>query len=84
MRIETIGAATLYLGDCRESVACRACDWVWKPSGTHTTEPCPKCGKVRDVRKRKHAPRNVEALAKMRAAVAPCAMAYSHSSKGTL
>lgn len=62
-----IGNATLYLGDCRESVACRACDWVWKPAGTRTTEPCPKCGKVRDVRKRKYAPRNVDALKAWRA-----------------
>lgn len=60
-RTEVIGDAVLYLGDCRAQVkdaaACKACDWVWRPSGKTTRERCPNCGKQKDVRRRKWAPK---------------------------
>lgn len=35
-------------------VACRACDWTWKPTTGFGHEPCPNCKKIRSVRDRKH------------------------------
>ena len=64
VRVEQIGLATLI----KEVVACRACHWTWRPAGAATREPCPQCNKVRDVRLRKHAPKNLEKLKEWRAA----------------
>jgi len=35
-------------------VACRACDWTWRPSTGFGHERCPKCSKVRSVRDRNY------------------------------
>ena len=64
IRVETIGRATLY----KEVVACRQCDATWRPNATRTHENCPNCGKRKDVRLRKSAPRNLEGLKAWRAA----------------
>lgn len=65
MRVETIGDATRI----KNRVACRACDWTWRPSGQATREPCPNCGKVRDVRERQGEKKpNVAGIAAWRAA----------------
>ena len=37
----------------RAVATCRACRWVWRPSSGFISEPCPKCGIVKDVRDRK-------------------------------
>jgi hypothetical protein len=42
-------------------VACRACDWTWKPVSGFGNEPCPKCSKIRSVRDRKYE-KNITAL----------------------
>lgn len=60
-----IGNATLHL--VRDSVPCGGCEWVWKPTGSRTTEPCPKCGRVRDVRKRTYVQSNVPGINAWRA-----------------
>lgn len=68
-RIERIGDATLYLGErFKPVVACRACDTTWKPSCTTTREPCPGCGKIKEVRARPKATRNIDGLKVWRAA----------------
>jgi len=41
----------------RAAVTCRACVWAWKPSTGMMVEPCPQCGKKKDVRQR-HGPAN--------------------------
>ena len=38
----------------KDVVACRACDWTWKPTTGFGHEHCPNCGKVRSVRDRKY------------------------------
>jgi hypothetical protein len=35
-------------------VACRACDWTWKPTTGFGFERCPKCSKARSVRDRNY------------------------------
>lgn len=46
-------------------VACRACDWTWKPSTGFGHEPCPRCGKIRSVRDRNYeGKRNIATLKK--------------------
>lgn len=35
-------------------VACKACDWTWKPSTGFGHEPCPKCNTIRSVRDRNY------------------------------
>ena len=34
----------------REVATCRACGWAWKPTSGFTVEPCPHCGKEKNVR----------------------------------
>jgi len=48
---------------------CRGCDWSWKPLSGFACEPCPKCGVVRDVRRREHksSPESVARLRQWRA-----------------
>lgn len=62
-RIEHLAeGVTLYLGrrkpwgktPLKAVVACRACDWTWKPYSGFGNESCPKCGKIRSVRDRKY------------------------------
>ena len=36
----------------KERVRCKACLWVWIPRTGYIEEPCPQCGKVKDVRAR--------------------------------
>lgn len=60
----------ILIGDCREVQArrirevatCRGCQWVWRPSTGRINEPCPKCGKNKDVRHRPGVPRNLPGL----------------------
>ena len=72
MREEVIGDCRLILGDCRDKkfklvVSCRDCDATWKPAGVATREPCPTCGKLKDVRLRPKAAKNLEKLKEWRA-----------------
>jgi predicted RNA-binding Zn-ribbon protein involved in translation (DUF1610 family) len=57
-------------GDCRqeapralrEVASCRGCGWAWRPATGRNNEPCPHCGKNKDVRLRPSAPRNLAGL----------------------
>jgi hypothetical protein len=65
-RIETLAdGVQLHLGDCRrrgpirttplkDVVACRVCDWTWKPYSGKSRENCPSCGKIKCVRDRRY------------------------------
>lgn len=68
-RVETIGNANVSRTGqlLKDSVACKKCDWVWKPTLRKTIEPCPKCGTVRCVRKRKFPLKSIESLKNWRA-----------------
>lgn len=51
----------------KEVVHCRGCRWTWKPTTGFGHEACPKCDKVRDVRKRDHSKRaNIGAVKEWR------------------
>jgi predicted RNA-binding Zn-ribbon protein involved in translation (DUF1610 family) len=51
----------------REVAVCKGCDWTWRPLTGRISENCPKCGRTKDVRVRKSAPRNLEGLKRWRA-----------------
>lgn len=42
-------------------VSCKGCLWTWRPTTGFGHEACPKCGKVKSVRQRTHAP-NLKAV----------------------
>ena len=50
----------------KDVVSCKQCEWTWRPTTGFGHEACPKCGKIKSVRKREHKP-NVAAVKEWRA-----------------
>lgn len=51
----------------KERVACRKCDWTWRPSTGFCTEACPKCCHVREVTVRNRKQSNIARITEFRA-----------------
>lgn len=53
----------------KDRVACRGCDWTWRPYSGFGNEACPKCGKVRSVTVRTYEKKkNIASIAAFRSA----------------